>query len=105
MLHVDENGLASAANHGDVRALDKAMAAKQAAEYETDIKKYQERSKRDDGEGEGLEAEYERLNFRDDQFDLSDAFLSIATALAAVAALGRRCSGCSTSPGARERLG
>ena len=34
-----------------------------------------------------LEAEYERLNFRDDQFDMSDAFLSIAIALAAVAAL------------------
>ena len=34
-----------------------------------------------------LEAEYERLNFRDDQFDMSDAFLSIAVALSAVAAL------------------
>jgi hypothetical protein len=34
-----------------------------------------------------LEAEYDRLNFRDDQFDMSDAFLSIAIALAAVAVL------------------
>ena len=34
-----------------------------------------------------LEAEYDRLNFRDDQFDLSEAFLSIGVALAAVAAL------------------
>jgi hypothetical protein len=34
-----------------------------------------------------LEAEYDRLNFRDDQFDMSDAFLSIGIALAAVAAL------------------
>ena len=36
---------------------------------------------------ERLEAEYDRLNFRDDQFDISDVFLSIAVALAAVAAL------------------
>jgi hypothetical protein len=34
-----------------------------------------------------LEAEYDRLNFHDDQFDMSDAFLSIAVALAAVASL------------------
>jgi hypothetical protein len=34
-----------------------------------------------------LEAEYDRLNLRDDQFDMADAFLSIAIALAAVAAL------------------
>ena len=33
------------------------------------------------------EAEYERLNFRDDQFDMSDVFLAIAIAIAAVAAL------------------
>jgi hypothetical protein len=57
------------------------------AEYEADIAKYTERSKETMAKAKALEAEYDRLNFRDDQFDLSDAFLSIAIALAAVAAL------------------
>jgi hypothetical protein len=67
--------------------IDKALSARQAAEYEADIKKYQERSKETRAKAERLEAEYEKLNYRDDQFDLSDAFLSIAIALSAVAAL------------------
>ncbi len=86
-LHVDENGLATQRIMETSGQLDKAMAAKQAAEYEADIKKYQERSKETRAKAEGLEAEYERLNFRDDQFDLSQAFLSMATALAAIATL------------------
>ena len=36
---------------------------------------------------EKLDSRYDELNFRDDQFDLSDAFLSIALALFAVTAL------------------
>jgi hypothetical protein len=67
--------------------VDKALAGKQAAEYESDIKKYQARSAETMAKAKALEAEYDRLNFRDDQFDLSDAFLSIGVALAAVAAL------------------
>ena len=86
-LHVDENGLATLRLVETSAQIDKALAAKQAVEYEADIKKYQERSKETRAKAEGLEAEYERLNFRDDQFDLSDAFLSIAVALSAVAAL------------------
>ena len=86
-LHVDENGLATLRLMETGGQVDKALAAKQAAEYEADIKKYQERSKETRAKAEGLEAEYERLNFRDDQFDLSQAFLAMATALAAIAAL------------------
>ena len=67
--------------------IDKALAAKQAAEYEADIKKYEGRSKETRAKAERLEAEYDRLNFRDDQFDMSDVFLSIAVAVSAVAAL------------------
>jgi hypothetical protein len=85
-LHVDENGLA-ALRLLETVGIDKAIAAKQAAEYESDIKKYQARSAETMAKAKGLEAEYDRLNFRDDQFDLSDAFLSIGVALAAVAAL------------------
>jgi len=85
-LHVDENGLAALRLLETIN-VDKAVAAKQAAEYESDIKKYQARSAETMAKAKALEAEYDRLNFRDDQFDLSDAFLSIGVALAAVAAL------------------
>lgn len=41
-------------------------------------------------QAEGYQAEYERLNQRDDQFDLSDAALSVAIALLGVTALTRK---------------
>jgi hypothetical protein len=86
-LHVDENGLHQLRLLESTGQVNKEIAAKQAAEYEADIKKYEGRSKETRAKAERLEAEYERLNFRDDQFDLSDVFLSIAIAVAAVAAL------------------
>src|SRR3954470_16549699 len=86
-LHVDENGLSMLRLLESGNAIEKTLAAKQAAEYESDIKKYQARSTETMAKAKALEAEYDRLNFRDDQFDLSDAFLSIAVALAAVASL------------------
>jgi len=85
-LHVDENGLATL-RLLETTGVDKALAVKQATEYEADIKKYQARSAETMAKAKTLEAEYDRLNFRDDQFDMSDAFLSIAVALAAVASL------------------
>ncbi len=86
-LHVDENSLSTLRLMETMGTFDKALAAKQAAEYEADIKKYEARSKETRAKAEGLEAEYDRLNFRDDQFDMSDAFMAIAIAVAAVAAL------------------
>jgi hypothetical protein len=86
-LHVDENGLAQLRLLETAGNFDRALAAKQAAEYEADLKKYEARSKETRAKAESLEKEYDRLNFRDDQFDMSDAFMSIAIALAAVAAL------------------
>jgi hypothetical protein len=86
-LHVDENGLAQLRLLETTGQIDKALAAKQAADYEADIKKYEGRSKETRAKAEGYEAEYNRLNFRDDQFDMSDVFLSIAVAVSAVAAL------------------
>jgi len=86
-LHVDENGLSTLRLLETTGQIDKTLAAKQAAEYESDIKKYIARSAETMAKAKALEAEYERLNFRDDQFDMSDAFLSIGIALAAVAAL------------------
>ena len=86
-LHVDENGLSTLRLLETTGQIDKTLAAKQAAEYGSDIKKYTARSAETMAKAKALEAEYDRLNFRDDQFDISDAFLSIAIALAAVAAL------------------
>jgi hypothetical protein len=86
-LHVDENGLAQLRLLETAGNFDRALAAKQAAEFEADIKKYERRSTESRAKAEGLEKEYDRLNFRDDQFDISDAFMSIAIAVSAVAAL------------------
>ena len=87
LLHVDENGLSMLRLLETTGLIDKSLAEKQAAEYESDIKKYQARSAETMAKAKALEAEYDRLNFRDDQFDMSDAFLSITLALAAIAAL------------------
>lgn len=86
-LHVDENGLSTLRLLESAGTIDKAVAARQAAEYEADIKKYEARSKETRAKAEALEKEYNDLNSRDDQFDASDAFISIAIAVAAVAAL------------------
>jgi hypothetical protein len=86
-LHVDENGLAQLRLLETAVTLDSTLAAKQIAEYEADIAKYQVRSKETMDKAKALEAEYDRLNVHDDQFDISEAFISIAIAIAAVAAL------------------
>jgi hypothetical protein len=86
-LHVDENGLSMLRLMETAGTIDKALAARQTAEYEADIKKYEERSKETRTKAEALEKEYDRLNSRDDQFDVSEAFISIGVAVAAVAAL------------------
>ncbi len=86
-LHVDENGLATLRLLETGGSIGKELAAKQAAEYESDIKKYGERSKETMAKAKALEAEYDRLNTHDDQFDMSEAFISIAIAVSAVGAL------------------
>jgi hypothetical protein len=86
-LHVDENGLAQLRLLETAVSIDSALAAKQTAEYEADIAKYQVRSKETMAKAKALEAEYDRLNVHDDQFDISEAFISIAIAISAVAAL------------------
>jgi hypothetical protein len=86
-LHVDENGLSTLRLLESIGTVDHALATKQAAEYEADITKYEARSKETRAKAEALERNYDQLNFRDDQFDLSDAFLATAIAVAAVASL------------------
>ena len=86
-LHVDENGFQQLQLLETAGNIDRMIAARQAADYEADIKKYEARSRETRAKAEALEKEYDHLNFRDDQFDMSDAFLSIAIAVSAVAAL------------------
>ena len=86
-LHIDENGLSQLRLLESAGNIDRALAAKQAADYEADIKKYTARSQETRAKAEKLEKDYDQLNFRDDQFDMSDVFLSIAVAVSAVASL------------------
>ena len=63
-LHVDENGLAQLRLLETAGNFDRALAAKQAAEYEADIKKYEGRSKETRAKAERLEKEYDQLGGR-----------------------------------------
>src|SRR6266702_1075586 len=69
----------------------KAVLAEQAQDYQTGITRYQGEEELLKKKAKGFEAQYDALNFRDDQFDLSDAALSVSLALLAVTALtGKR---------------
>ena len=66
----------------------------EAAAYDASIARYEEIAKSQEAKKSALKADaekaqktYDALNFRDDQFDLSDAALAIAIALLAVTAL------------------
>jgi hypothetical protein len=86
-LHVDENALSTLRLLETSGSINKELAAKQAAAYEADIAKYEQRSKETMAKAKAQDAEYNRLNVHDDQFDISEAFISIAIAVAAIAAL------------------
>jgi hypothetical protein len=59
----------------------------QVARYDKEIERYNKEKAEIKTEAEGHKATYQALNFRDDQFDLSDATLSIALGMMAVTAL------------------
>jgi len=72
---------------GETRAKLEAL----VADYTREINRYDDEKAKIKAEAEGLAKQYIALNFRDDQFDLSDATLSIALGILAVAALtGKR---------------
>jgi hypothetical protein len=63
----------------------------QAQHYESEIARYQEEEGELQKKARGFEAQYDALNYKDDQFDLSDAALSVCLAMMAVTALtGKR---------------
>ncbi|WP_298267056.1 DUF4337 domain-containing protein [Geobacter sp.] len=61
--------------------------ADQERSYATTIARYQGESESIMKKAKGFEKQYDDLNFRDDQFDLSDALLSLSLAILAVTAL------------------
>ncbi len=63
---------------------------KEIATYTQQVKKYDKEKADIKKEAEGAQAEYDRLNVHDDQFDMSEATMSIAIALLGVSALTRK---------------
>jgi len=63
----------------------------QVQHYEAEIARYQDEEAELQKKARAFEAQYDALNYRDDQFDLSDAALSVCLAMLAVTALtGKR---------------
>ncbi len=60
------------------------------AQYTEQAKRYEREKDEIKTEAEGYENSYEELNLHDDQFDLSDAALSVSIALCGVTALTRK---------------
>jgi hypothetical protein len=67
-----------------------AMLDAKIADYEKLAKKYDGEKKQIQKQAEGYQQEYEKLNFRDDQFDMSDAALSVCIALFGITALTQK---------------
>src|SRR5260370_3561620 len=62
----------------------------QLKRYDSEIERYVSDEKELQAKAHGLEDKYDALNYRDDQFDLSDAALSVSLAMLAVTALTRK---------------
>jgi len=62
----------------------------QVKHYEAEIARYQKDESELKDKAKSFEKHYDDLNFRDDQFDISDAILSVSIALLAITALTRK---------------
>jgi hypothetical protein len=70
---------------GGAADLDRTIAA-----YQAQVVRYEKEKNEIKSQAEGYQAEYDRLNLHDDQFDLSDAGFSVSIALFGVTALTRK---------------
>jgi len=68
----------------------RALIDKKVAEYEVKIRVYEREKNEIKASAEGFQATYERLNVRDDQFDMAEALTSLAIALLGITALTRK---------------
>lgn len=67
-----------------------ALLDKKIALYRDNVKKYDKDKEGIKKEAEGAQAEYDRLNVHDDQFDMCEAAISISIALLGVSALTKK---------------
>ncbi|HEY0354368.1 MAG TPA: DUF4337 domain-containing protein [Enterovirga sp.] len=86
-LHQAESTVEIAKLVGALAGADQSAIGASRDRGEADIRKYDERSKGLMEKAKAYNATLETLNRKDDQFDLSKALISVAIALAAVAAL------------------
>jgi uncharacterized membrane protein len=82
-LHIDETALAQLSLLSGAAA----PAAAERARLTGEIAKYDKEAPELRAQAQGFRAQYDALNVHDDQFDASDALISIAISIAAVAAL------------------
>lgn len=62
----------------------------QIAKYQANVQRYEKEKNEIKAQAEGYEREYRTLNIHDDQFDLSDASLSVSIALLGITALTKK---------------
>ncbi|HWA89332.1 MAG TPA: DUF4337 domain-containing protein [Rhizomicrobium sp.] len=86
-LHLAETSLAGLGVTASAPGVNPDLVAKEKARLEAAIAKYTAKADSLMTDAKAHEAQYDALNVHDDQFDMSEAFLSIALALAAVAAV------------------
>jgi hypothetical protein len=87
-LHIDETALAQArflATTGDGKIA--AATTAEITRLDHEIDKYKAEIPALKTQAQGFQAQYDALNVHDDQFDASDALISIAVSISAVAAL------------------
>jgi len=66
------------------------MIDQKIALYQSQVKKYEKEKADIKKQAEAYQKEYDALNFRDDQFDMNEACLSVAIALFGITALTRK---------------
>jgi ribosomal protein L12E/L44/L45/RPP1/RPP2 len=86
-LHLSEASLAQARTVAAAVPAAAAALQAQATEQQAAIDKYTARSKELSDKAKAYEQSYDAMNYRDDQFDMADVFLSIAMAVIGVSAL------------------
>jgi len=68
----------------------RAVLERKIAEYSAKAKQYEAEKQKIKQSAEDFQKDYDRLNFRDDQFDMAEASLSLSIALLGVTALTQR---------------
>jgi hypothetical protein len=75
---------------GPTAAEARALIDQKIASYAEQVKKYEKEKEQIKGDAEELAHDYDRLNVRDDQFDMAEALISISLALFGITALTKK---------------